>query len=1694
MSFNLFGPPNKNNIRVGYIDPERGYVGNLTRHEANVYAKLNPGTQFILKKRDKIEFMNINGVNKLTPKDFIPANSAGGKDGCEGITGLDIYSNDGGIAPEAFRDEAPQVLFSGGGGIGAAANPVFGDDGGLLAVDLVEGGWGYQYAPITSVMDVYGIGVGAVTRSIMIGDPEYSGAGGLGTGLNQNTGCEFVETFKTFEKEEDFEEYDLSGGPGEVTFGRRRGLDGEEIGPWDPTIYATLKGNPVEIQQRRYQGFLESLGRGSKVDVGSNTIRNFWTTRSEKPLRVTSANRKTRIVHNVEYPVWSEFMNKYAISPVPPSNVKGSDFAGIEYSMEWEENFPADGDYVFRYAADNIADVYLDNELIGRTKRFKDSPDKIKKFVSKGVHRIRIDLENLQQFKTQERGPAIIRDEKKFVKTQFEVYGQGREIHRAMKFSFTSEGGEHSFVLNNVDKDRQTYKRDIKILKNTNYKVVALVDTSKENPQVKDREYKLEYGNNASPTTGRRVVNKGKTIEFDDDIDNGFDLNAKFKITSTSPGLSAKFSDDGTKLIVKGQDKGDISITFEWDDNPKISGIAVGSITIGDTTWIQSGKKGSETKTINLNRIINNSLNSGVVEQGTMESFGTTDKEKGNKPSKIIFSDFVGSANDNDDMQVRVDQGIFTATNKRKISGVGPQGKQTRGTFDITYRLDVRSEPKNTNSSNKGFELKEIFNTKEFIDKADRKLWRINPEAGRDGDFLSRYGVLPFNPKSNKATADDFAGTHIIRWEYVDFPVTGNYDIETMVDDSVTIYIGNPTGGGRKNIGNGLIDINQGGDEVIIKKRGFNNGRSTGKSFDTKFFKAGKYRIRVELKQIRGKPLADGNPMALAMRIMTQVKDKKIPIPRSWNKNPMGAALTIDSPLPPVPQEPKPQQEGRCPNNPFWTTRFPGSQNKWFPVTHPAWSAFTNRYAVSPILPLSTPNSDAGGEVFRTTWVVEAPYDGFYGMKGTVDNGGRILVDDQVILEGGLKFNGRTLEGFKSQFPQTVKFPLQEGRHTITVEVTNQKTETFKKVEKKVFDTRDWLTKPKAGTTAKSHKITYIGLSKGGGNKGEYIISYSGDGRSFGKRMVSQTKFEFDDDVNNGFDLNSSFEILSTSPGIKAKFNNDGSKLIVSGKEEGTVTLKFSYDDDPKTKGTAVKEIKVGGKTWKASGEKGSKTLTINVKTGGGGKANPIRVSSNGKKITIDDNPANGFDVNTTFEIVSGKAKFSQDGQSIEGDGKVDIKLSWDDDPGNSGVAVEKIKIEGVTWTQSGERGTQKQSVELKGGSPASGLSGGSSDATRNGVTYVGPTAITSYKKGFISPFFNEVNKSTEEIQGKTWIMRWENVNFPQDGEYKIETQVDDSAEIFVDGVKIQTARLGIRTFKGDPKTYTKFNAFKGKRTVEIRLTNLRFANTSFQQNPTYVGTLITTVLPVKTGRGKPWTTNPIGISAIIIPPPCPLKIRGKGKICKVVVDDPGNGYPKPNLVVDGEPTYPVTVELEGVDVINPGINYNCGVDQLVIEPSNGVKLTYECDTFGRIKKVNVLPETPTNTTAGRGFTRQPNISMITDTGVNFQAVPRFRIVRDPVDPDILPEQIIQVTDLVGLKQTGYIDGRPYYGQVFYKQGVRYAGVYETPGQLIQVYDTLQESIDAEVTTRPSAILRQGTDISSNDPKLNIPGTTDNLS
>ena len=39
-----------------------------------------------------------------------------------------------------------------------------------------------------------------------------------------------------------------------------------------------------------------------------------------------------------------------------------------------------------------------------------------------------------------------------------------------------------------------------------------------------------------------------------------------------------------------------------------------------------------------------------------------------------------------------------------------------------------------------------VFNTRQFIDKADRKLYRMRPDVGPFGDFFNKDGVTPFNP------------------------------------------------------------------------------------------------------------------------------------------------------------------------------------------------------------------------------------------------------------------------------------------------------------------------------------------------------------------------------------------------------------------------------------------------------------------------------------------------------------------------------------------------------------------------------------------------------------------------------------------------------------------------------------------------------------------------------------------------------------------------------------------------------------------------------------------------------------------------------------------------------------------------------------------------------------------------------------
>ena len=78
------------------------------------------------------------------------------------------------------------------------------------------------------------------------------------------------------------------------------------------------------------------------------------------------------------------------------------------------------------------------------------------------------------------------------------------------------------------------------------------------------------------------------------------------------------------------------------------------------------------------------------------------------------------------------------------------------------------------------------------------------------------------------------------------------------------------------------------------------------------------------------------------------------------------------------------------------------------------WGKFQDRYAISPVPPLGLKGTDNGGVIYSNRWDIDIPYEGFYGLQGTVDNAGRILIDGKEQLVGGYfsgaKFGGKSLQ------------------------------------------------------------------------------------------------------------------------------------------------------------------------------------------------------------------------------------------------------------------------------------------------------------------------------------------------------------------------------------------------------------------------------------------------------------------------------------------------------------------------------------------------------------------------------------------------------------------------------------------------------------------------------------------------------------
>jgi hypothetical protein len=345
MSFKLSGPPTKDDIKVAYIDPKLGLVEGVSICQANEYALKEPGTTFIFRDgKQTLQYLNINEVNTIDPIILTTT------DECGGIS-------------EKKECGPPTIQIFGGGGIGAAGNPIVGNDGAILAVDIVRGGNGYQFPPLIAARDVCNNGSGATFVSVI---------------------GEVVETTETFENEADFEEYEICE-PTDVGYGQNWGPNGEDLGPWDPKTYTEPGEDPIRKEVKEFEELVRKIARSP-----------YWSTRTNKPTKVTSSDAKIiPSEYNVTFPAWNEFMNSYAISPVSPSNVRGSDFAGRLFTYEWTEDFPLDGEYIFRGLCDNQAQLYFDNLKIADLASFADSVIPIQKTITKGLHNIRVDLLNV---------------------------------------------------------------------------------------------------------------------------------------------------------------------------------------------------------------------------------------------------------------------------------------------------------------------------------------------------------------------------------------------------------------------------------------------------------------------------------------------------------------------------------------------------------------------------------------------------------------------------------------------------------------------------------------------------------------------------------------------------------------------------------------------------------------------------------------------------------------------------------------------------------------------------------------------------------------------------------------------------------------------------------------------------------------------------------------------------------------------------------------------------------------------------------------------------------------------------------------------------------------------------------------------------------------------------------------------------
>ena len=1429
MALNLFGPPTKDDIKVAYIDPALGLVEGVSICEANEYAKREPGTTFIFRNGNQtLQYLNVNEVNQLDPNVLTTT------DECGGIS-------------QKKECGPPTIQIFGGGGIGAAGNPIVGNDGAILAVDIIRGGNGYQYPPLVSARDICNYGSGA-TFTTVIG--------------------EVVETTETFDNEADFEDYELCD-PTDVGYGRNYGPDGEDLGPWDPKVYTEPGEDPIKKEVEEFERIVRRLARAP-----------FWTTRKNKPTKITCSD--TRVIpskYDVTFSSWNEFMNTYAISPVSPSNVRGSDFAGRVFTFEWTEDFPTDGEYIFRGLCDNTAQLYVDDLKIADLAGFNAPVRPIQKTFQKGLHNIRVDLLNVPITQT------------------------------VTKPSVTPPPEPSSSIC------------------------ISVIDEA--SPSSKSQQADWDLFRKNYPGRKFYLLDPGGRGGFKKRIPSGFDN-----------------SNNAFGPILVNRDGGNVSRISDW-------------FTICGLNLVPTGTA--------VSLAIDTS---GSMRETTVRASYAAFKERCRAAGIVLV-----------DTTFRGER--FVSPHNKPLPA-GPTQAPAVGALPPTTETII--SPKSWNENPMGVSVT-IDAPQPPIPQEPKPeqegrcpnnpIWTTRFPGAKEfwypvtyrGEKIER--IIEVSSSASPPAASET--------QEVSFSVYGQGSAKgisgysftfTAVDGQHTFTLNGAQKSKETRVEKIQIRKNVNYD-VVAKHR-------DGRKLEQGLIKQG-------TKKREG-GIAEGNIIfADGVKTANDNDDIQIILPsgggifKSLNKTKVGGRSTFDITY---------VLEGSS------TSKSAGIVNTRTKeiITTEGWSKFFNRYAISPVPPLDTPGSDGGGVVFTNSWDLEIPYDGFYKFAVQRDETARIFVD------GNLAFDIKTVgddiwRDFRNK-PKFQKIFIAKGRHTISVELENTKTEAFDQVSQKIFRTKDWQvavdTPAPSVELSSSICISVIDEASPG------VKSQQADWDLFRKNYPGRKFYLLDPGGRGGFKKR-----------IPSGFDNSNNAFgpILVNRDGGNVSRISDW-------------FTICGLNLVPTGT----AVSLAIDTSGSMRETTVRASYAAFKERC--RAAGIVLVDTTFK----SEKFISPHNKPLPDGPP--------------PAVAKTTVTG-------------------------GLTGGTS---KDGVTYDGPP-LFAYKDNRWGTFMN--NHSVSPIipgpppdAGGRKKFTWRGVKFPESGQYDITFLSDTAGILFIGGREV----LRAQGFAENPQTF-KVNITQG--TYDIVVDNdyphaTPETNTAqyFRDiNPTGFGLVISkNVSVLRAGSGKSWKENPMGIGAILIPPPCPRRIRGKGIVTDIIVNDPGNGYLPPILPTTTPPSTLALIQTNVPGVPGGGAGAGAGGGTGVPGGGTGV------------------PGGGTGVPGGPGVPLTiPSPPSGPPTGINARFIPQFEVVRDPVVVD--PQKLLQVTDLVGLKQTGYVNGRAYYGAVYYDKGIRYAGFYETVGEPVRVYDTLRESILAQVTTPPSAILRQGTDIRSNDPLLNIPGT-----